>query len=191
MGCKSSSIKWGSPGEQPFQVGVYTQIRVICTHRSGSSAHTPRSPAQKTFTWGGVGWLGLGGWGGVGQSRSCLLELNVLGTRKRMNIGMGCGGWGRRVGQSRSCLLYEHLGLPKGYKIYHHIDLPTKKNSQNDILHRRQNTDQDQLTFPRLQNPRQRQNRPEPNLRNNDVDDGSDFKSDMGDVNNAHDEMMI
>ena len=80
--------------------------------------HTPTSPAQKIFTWGGgevgvVGrtitfmssltpsawhththehWDGLGwvGWGTT--KRSCHLYPNLLGTRAHMNIGMGWGG---------------------------------------------------------------------------------------------------
>ena len=35
-------------------------------------------------------WDGVGG---VGQKGSCLLYLNLLGTRKHMNIGMGWLGW--------------------------------------------------------------------------------------------------
>ena len=84
-------IRWG--GHLRTQITVICahgrQSSVHCTHRSWSSAHTksrssahtakgqgssarahthtptPRSPAQKTFTWGGVGWVGWVGWGGT------------------------------------------------------------------------------------------------------------------------------
>ena len=117
-----------------------------------------------------------------------LMILRYIMSPKRVNV-LSCL-WTLTI--NSGLLFRPHLGLPKGYKICHHIGLPTKKKTAKMIsctagkIHAKISW---RVHVCRTQD--KRQNRPEPNLRNNDVDDGSDCKSDMGDVNDAHDEMMI